>query len=245
MGSTRLPGKVMREFYNGEPMLDAQLKRLFKIKEDMPDVEIIVATSDKSTDNQIADFARPRAACFRGSEDDVLGRFYDAARRFDLDTIVRITADCPLVDPTEVVRGIITFEDGGVDYFSNAQPNRDAVHGFDVEVFSYDLLARAHFTARDASEREHVTPFMYVPGSRVRRCTFASPVHWQDFVGLVAQRCTCPGGPHPNLSVDALEDFEVVRGIYVACVEKHGVRFSMQDVYNHLAGASAPAEAQG
>jgi len=247
MGSARLPGKVMREFYDGRPMLGAQLTRLLKVRDHVPDVKIIVATSTESADNLIVDFARSRTACFRGSEDDVLGRFYDAARWFSLDTIVRITADCPLVDPAEVVCGIVTFEAGGLDYLSNAQPDRFTVHGFDIEVFSYDLLTRAHFMARSGTEREHVTPFMFAPstGARVGAGVFASSVRWQDFTGLAPQRCQCPGGPHPNLSVDTLEDFELVKNIYAACVEKHGVGFSVQDVYNHLAGASVPVEAQG
>ena len=156
MGSTRLPGKVMREVA-GRPMIDLLLERLARATW----VDgIVVATSDNPADDALAEHVRALGhACFRGSEKDVLARYYHAAKEARADVVVRITGDCPLVDPALVDEVIALFERAGVDYASNTEPPTFP-DGLDVEVFRFAALERAYQEAKQPHEREHVTPFL-------------------------------------------------------------------------------------
>lgn len=157
MTSTRLPGKVLMKIA-GKPMLWYVIKRtrLAKLINC-----VVVATSIDSTDNQIVDFCRiHKINYFRGSLDDVLSRYYHAARKYKADVIVRITADCPLVDGKLVDKGLKIFKRKKVDYLSNTI-ERTFPRGFDFEIFTKKTLIRMHKNAKDATEREHVTPYIY------------------------------------------------------------------------------------
>jgi spore coat polysaccharide biosynthesis protein SpsF (cytidylyltransferase family) len=157
MNSTRLPGKVMRDVA-GKPMLGRvldQLGRATRIS------RIVVATSDSNLDDQIADFCHTVSIpCFRGSEDDVLDRYFQSAVSANAQVIVRLTGDCPLLDPRVVDRCVETFLNGGCDYVSNTI-HRTYPDGLDTEVFSFEALERAHTDAKWKSEREHVTPYIW------------------------------------------------------------------------------------
>jgi glutamate-1-semialdehyde aminotransferase/spore coat polysaccharide biosynthesis protein SpsF (cytidylyltransferase family) len=125
---------------------------------------IVVATSEIPDDDAIADFCAGRGiSCFRGSESDVLDRYYKAAQTFDSSVVVRITADCPFTDSRVLERGVKKFRDGGYDYLSNTLqiPYPD---GLDMEVFSAECLAAAWREARLPAEREHVTVYMRTSG---------------------------------------------------------------------------------
>jgi spore coat polysaccharide biosynthesis protein SpsF len=159
MGSTRLPGKVMLPLM-GEPILHFLINRLQKVK---LVAQIVIATTEKTNDDVIAEFCESsNIACFRGSEDDVLSRYKAAADAFGGQIIVRITSDCPLIDPALIDLIIVSFlmTHPPADYVSNTL-ERTYPRGMDVEVFSYESLAIADKEAKLLSEREHVTPFIY------------------------------------------------------------------------------------
>ena len=156
MGSNRLPGKVMRKI--GEvTMIELVLRRLSRAT--LID-QIVVATTLQPTDKQLADHVTSLGyAVSRGSEDDVLDRFYQAAAEHKADVVVRVTADCPLIDPAIVDTVIRAFLDQQVDYMSNVSPPTFP-DGLDVEVFSFAALKRAADEATETPQREHVTPYL-------------------------------------------------------------------------------------
>lgn len=157
MGSTRLPGKVLKLLKN-KTVLSHVIDRCRSIK--LAD-EIVVATTILPTDDSIEKEALQLGAkCYRGSEDDVLSRYFEAATECNADVIVRITSDCPLIDPyvsNEIINRFLTNE---VDYCSNTII-RSYPRGLDTEVFSYSVLEKAYYQAKLSYEREHVTPYIY------------------------------------------------------------------------------------
>lgn len=156
MGSSRLPGKVMRTI-GGDTMIALLLARLARAAEID---EIVVATSVAEADTALAEHvAALGVACSRGSEHDVLARFAAAAAAHGADIVVRITGDCPLVDPALVDQAVRAFKDGGVDYLSNVSPPTYP-DGLDIEVFTSAALARAQRETESAHDREHVTPYL-------------------------------------------------------------------------------------
>lgn len=162
MGSTRLPGKVLRLLGN-TTVLGHVVRRVQRAS----NVDaVVVATTNSNRDDAIIEEARRLGAgVYRGSEDDVLSRYRHAAQQVAADVVVRVTADCPLLDP-EVLQGMVARfleqrrRGARVDYLSNTL-ERTFPRGLDVEVFTYEALARADAEARDAAEREHVTPYLY------------------------------------------------------------------------------------
>ena len=161
MGSSRLPGKVMRAV-DGEPMIDILLTRLSQAKELD---QIVVATSDSPGDEVLA--AHVTAAgylCVRGSRVDVLARYMKAAEACGAEVVVRITGDCPLIDPELVDQIVRGFHESGLDYYSN-NLNPTYPDGLDAEVFSIAALRRAHREAHTDYDREHVTPYLKAPGN--------------------------------------------------------------------------------
>lgn len=154
--SSRLPAKVLRPIL-GRPMLSRQLERLRRCR--CID-QLLVATSDDPSDQPISKLCAAEAvACFRGSLDDVLDRYYQAAKPFRPSHVVRLTGDCPLADP-ELIDRVIEFHlQGGYDFVSNAiEPTFP--DGLDAAVFRFRLLEQAWREAQLPSEREHVTLFM-------------------------------------------------------------------------------------
>ena len=160
MGSSRLPGKVMKSVA-GLPMIEVLLKRLSK--SELID-KIVVATSiDVANLPLVKHVSSLGYACFQGSEQDVLERYVMAAEKSGADIIVRITGDCPLVDPELVDSVIEQFNSTNVDYVSNSispmYPD-----GLDIEVFRYDSLLKAAKLTHESFDREHVTPFLRTSG---------------------------------------------------------------------------------
>lgn len=172
MTSTRLPGKVLLPLA-GEPMLTRLIERLRRVRRADG---IVVATTTNTSDDPIAALcALLGVPCHRGSEHDVLSRYADAARLYGADVVVRITSDCPLIDPALIDQTIAAYDEGGSDYVSNMLPPTWP-YGMAVEVFSAAALAQAHAEATQAAEREHVTPFLYWHPERYRLRNVASPV---------------------------------------------------------------------
>ena len=154
--STRFPGKVLKKI-NNQTVLEILIKRLSKSKNIS---KIIVACSNNSKDKAIVDVCNKLGVdYFVGSENDVLDRFYKAAKKYKGRNIVRITADCPLLDYKIVDNVISNFFLKKVDYASNINPSTFP-DGLDVEVFKFSALKEAHINTRQSSEREHVTPFI-------------------------------------------------------------------------------------
>jgi spore coat polysaccharide biosynthesis protein SpsF len=160
MKSTRLPGKVLEDIA-GLPMI----KRIITRVSTTPDIaKVIIATTTEPEDDILADWVASnygKNACFRGSEHDVLDRYYRCANLFNADFIVRITADDPLKDSSIIQRAInYLYADPSLDYISNTiVPTYP--EGLDVEVFKFAALERAWQEARLPSEREHVTPYIW------------------------------------------------------------------------------------
>ena len=158
MGSTRAPNKVLADIA-GKPMLAHVLERTARSRVDA----VVVATTGKPEDDVLARWVPDSglADVFRGSEHDVLDRFWRAARHAHADVIVRVTADDPLKDPQVIDRALSLLEaDASLDYVSNTL-NPTFPEGLDIEVFSFAALDRARSEATLASEREHVTPYIW------------------------------------------------------------------------------------
>jgi spore coat polysaccharide biosynthesis protein SpsF len=165
-GSTRLPGKVLMEAA-GRTMLEHHLDRF-----DASGLDVYVATTDGPADDRIAELAERRGvAVFRGSEQDVLSRFAGCARANDLDVVVRVTSDCPLIDGVVVAEGVTRFlqlrDENGDDVYVSNTLERTFPRGFDFEVFAASVLNRADREATVQSDREHVTPWLYAGAHRL------------------------------------------------------------------------------
>jgi spore coat polysaccharide biosynthesis protein SpsF len=158
--SMRLPRKVLKElpYGSGITVLEQVLRRLKKISQLD---SIVVATTTSTEDNNIVSIAeRHSVQWYRGSEEDVLARYYLASKENGLDIVVRITADCPCIDP-EVVDSVIERHISTKADFTSNVLNRTFPHGLDTEVINFDALEKAHFQAGQAFEREHVCPYIY------------------------------------------------------------------------------------
>jgi spore coat polysaccharide biosynthesis protein SpsF len=158
MGSTRLPGKVMMKVDNDHTILHYVLTQLQNSK--LLD-KIVVATTDLEEDDKIEKFVLDLGIdCFRGSSADVLDRYFKCAQKFMFSSIVRITADNPLIDPIIVDETIQKFNSGSYDFVTNCL-TRTFPYGTEVEVFSFKALQKGWQEATKPSEREHVTPYFY------------------------------------------------------------------------------------
>ena len=162
MSSTRLPGKIMRKYKNFT-ILDILIQRLKK----SPKVKkIIIATTKNKKDLPIINYCKKnKIEFFRGSEDDVLERYYQTAKHYKLKNLVRLTSDCPLIDIKTLNHMIDYFEKNKIDFYSNTVPHPCKFpDGADIEIFNFKTLKKSHFSAKLQSEREHVTFFMWKTG---------------------------------------------------------------------------------
>jgi len=194
MGSTRLPGKVLMTV-GTEPVLARVVHRLRRAA--LID-GIIVATSDRPADDAIVrECNRLQVACFRGSENDVLDRYWQAAQWCGAEAIVRITSDCPLIDAELVDETIQAFLSHSADYTSNAL-ERTYPRGLDAEVFTIATLERTWRAAREAYEREHVTPYIYEHPELFRLVSVRDERDYSAY----------------RLTLDTHEDLQLIRTIY-------------------------------
>ena len=161
VSSTRLPGKILKEA-GGMSLLEYEIRRVRRAK---TIDKIVIATTDKPEDDRIAQLSEKfDMECFRGLEDDVLDRYYQCALKYpEYDTIVRLTGDCPLIDPHLIEDVIKFFGNGDYDYVSNANPPTFP-DGMDTESFTRESLKTAWREARLLSEREHVTLYIVKSG---------------------------------------------------------------------------------
>lgn len=212
MGSSRFPGKVLEDLA-GHPMLWHVVNRVRRAKS----VEkVVVATTDHSGDDPIAEFCRSEGvACFRGDENDVLDRFYQAAKLHQADVVVRVTADCPLIDPAVIEKIVNRFARGDCDYACNVI-RYTYPDGLDTEVFSFTALERAWREADKPSEREHVTPYLRTDKFRTANVESEIPVSPADY----------------RWTVDHPADLEFVRKVYAAF--PGNAKFGYRDVFDLL-----------
>jgi len=208
MTSTRLPGKILKTVC-GRTLLDYHVSRL---NQSQTIDQLIIATTVNATDDRIGEFCRTRGiTCVRGSEDDVLARYFQAATEYPADVIVRVTSDCPLIDPDlvdQVIRYFLKHRDQ-YDYVSLG--SGDFPRGLDVEVFSNAALEKAHSHGHEQHQREHVTPYIYREGSEFRCGSF--PAHQKS--------------GHHRWCVDEPSDFDLVSRILNAFEGRDD--FSWQD----------------
>jgi spore coat polysaccharide biosynthesis protein SpsF len=193
MGSTRLPGKVLMDL-GGKTVLArvvARLRRAILID------QIVVATTDSVIDNAIIrECQRLQVEYFRGSENDVLDRYYQAANSCEAQIVVRITADCPLID-AEVVDDVIRVLLSRGDYASNTLA-RTYPRGLDAEVFTIAALERAWQDAHEPHQREHVTPYFYEHTEIFELTSLRGRIDYSRY----------------RWTLDTAEDLELLRTIY-------------------------------
>ena len=157
MGSTRLPGKVLLDL-GGKTVLARVVER---VRRSRTASQVIVATTPEADDNRVIEECRRLSVeTFRGSEDDVLDRYHQAATRADVDVVVRICSDCPLIDPGIIDRTVEEFLKSSTDYASNAL-DRTYPRGLDVEVLTCQALERCWREAKLFYQRSHVTAYIY------------------------------------------------------------------------------------
>jgi spore coat polysaccharide biosynthesis protein SpsF len=220
MGSTRLPGKVLLDLA-GRTMLARVVRRVSRAS--LVD-DVVVATTTLPDDDPIVDEChRLSVSCFRGSPLDVLDRFHRAAVASRADAVVRITADCPLVDPEVIDRVIRAFLDGRPDYAANVL-RRTYPRGLDTEVMTAAALARAWREATEPYQRTHVTPYLYQHPEAFR---LLSVTGGQDL-------------SHGRWTVDSEQDLEFVRAVYGRM--DGGDAFSWHEVCRLLAEQPSLAE---
>lgn len=165
MGSTRLPGKVLRPLA-GRPMLEHVIER---VRRAARVDEVLVATTTNPEDAEIMALCQELGcASFRGDEQDVLDRYYQAARASAATVVVRITSDCPLIDPAIIDEVLTVLVKSGADYASNIAPTRTFPRGLDTEAFTFTTLERCWREASEPASREHVTAYIYRHPERFR-----------------------------------------------------------------------------
>lgn len=196
MGSTRLPNKVLKDLC-GKPVLQHIINRVSKSRY----IEkIVVATSIEEEDNKIEKFLKTQhIKCFRGSQNNVLERFYQCAKEYEGKTILRLTSDNALIDP-EII-------DEGIEFFRN-RPEIDYLYyreglplGMAVEIFTFDALKRAYKEAIDKECLEHVTPYLYRNKEKFRALRAASIGQDRSYL---------------RWTMDTQEDYQLIQNIYTS-----------------------------
>ncbi|QYK69659.1 MULTISPECIES: cytidylyltransferase domain-containing protein [Paenibacillus] len=208
MGSTRLPGKVSLDLL-GVTVLERVVERIKKVKQIN---KIVVATTDLTADETIVNLAhKAEVEVYRGSESDVLKRYYEAAVTYNADVIIRITSDCPVIDPVIIDELIKNYIMGSYDYVSNTI-ERSYPRGLDAEVFSFASLEKAHLEAKSTEQREHVTPYIYQNPDRFSMLSVTCAKDYSNY----------------RWTLDTTEDWELIQQIYTYF--KDWDSFNWQDI---------------
>lgn len=195
LGSTRLPGKVMLDLC-GKPVLQRVIERV--LKSEFLKESVLIASTVSESDSKIAQFCCGLGIpVFRGSEDDVLDRFYQSAKRMKAENIVRITADCPLIDYRVIDQVIRLHEKSGSDYTANVLKHTFP-DGQDTEVFKFSALEKAWKEAALKSEREHVTPYIWKNTSLFSHANLEAAENYGDM----------------RWTLDNQSDFELISAVY-------------------------------
>lgn len=216
MSSTRLPGKIMLPLC-GEPALYRMLER---VKQCRNMDEIVVATSTLPCDDQIEEACNKwGVAVSRGSDDDVLERYYAAAKAHPADIYIRMTSDCPLIDPGYFDKEIEFFMENNYRYINNGVGAAQWTFpvGCGCEVFTAELLDEAHENSTEQYEHEHVTPYMYKKQTSIGKYPYKRNVS------------------HFRLTLDTPKDYEVITKVYEALYKpENGNTFCLEDILDYL-----------
>ena len=214
IGSTRLPGKVMKKICD-KTVLEHVVDRLKRVKNID---KIVIATTILEQDNSIVEEAkRLGTTYFRGSQEDVLSRYYYAAKENNADIIVRITSDCPLID-SEVTEQVIEYYMNNrdkYDYVSNTI-ERTYPRGLDTEVFSFLAIEKAFNKATSTRDREHVTPYIWDNPEMFFLSQYKNNIDYSNL----------------RWTLDTIEDFELITNIYKYLYSKNGNVFNMENILN-------------
>ena len=213
MSSSRLPGKILADIA-GQPMLQRVYLRASRA---VSVHETVFATTTDPSDDRVAEYCDFSGMPFaRGSLYDVLDRYYQVARRYDAGVVVRITADCPVIDPALIDSVVRTLLEGGFDFACNRLPppqHRTFPIGLDVEACTYDALQQAWEKAREPQQREHVMPWFYEGAELVSESrtleTGTSPRGYK----IALLQHTSDFGTY-RWTVDTAEDLEFIRQVY-------------------------------
>lgn len=226
MGSSRLPGKVLADI-GGQTMLFRVVER---VRQARTIGKVVVATTDLPEDDQVARFCEEAAIpCFRGSAIDVLDRYYQAAKALHAENIVRITADCPLIDPVVVDRVVHAYLGQAECEYATNTMQYTYPDGLDTEVFSFRALEEAWQQAKNPLEREHVTPYIRTIGVARKN-------------GHSLLQVSHEGGDIPaglRWTVDEAADLEFVRAVYARLAQQGGKGFGLHDILALLAADPA------
>ncbi len=198
IGSTRLPGKVLKLLGPNETILDVLIKRLKLCKQVN---EIIIATSPAKENQKIIDLVSIyNVPHFIGSEENVLERYYQTAKKFKIDIVVRITSDCPFIDPKVVDDMVVFYKNNKYDCVNNSRDAPNFLDGTNLEIISFKILEKIYHLAKSKFEKEHVTIFLYNHPEMFSIYFYYLP-DLKHFEGL-------------KLSVDWMEDLILCRIIY-------------------------------
>jgi spore coat polysaccharide biosynthesis protein SpsF len=215
VGSTRLPGKVLKKIYD-KTVLQHDIERLQRVENIS---KLVIATTESKQDNQIIDeCTRLNVKYFRGSEQNVLSRYYFAAKENNADVVVRATSDCPLIDPqtTEKIIDFYLKHQDIYDYVSNTI-DRTYPRGLDTEVFSFQALEKAFFSASKEYEREHVTPYIYQHPEEFKIFQYKNDKDYSDY----------------RWTLDTEEDLKVIELIYEGLYFKNEA-FDFDDILQFI-----------
>lgn len=213
IGSTRLPGKVLKKIQN-KVVLDYVIDRLKTCKK-IDDIVLAITTNKK--DDVLEKYAKDKRINYiRGSEEDVLSRYYEAAKKYNADIIVRITSDCPLIDPKIVDEIITKHIEKNADYTANII-ERTYPRGLDTEVFNFKVLEENHKNAKEKYYREHVTPYIREHPEKFKLQSIVAQ-------GKIKR-------PDIRITLDTKEDLELISKI-ISHFDK--IDFNTEDVINYL-----------
>lgn len=221
MNSSRLPGKIMMDLC-GKPVIWHVYERLKKCREVD---EIIIATTDSAVDDSFVSYLQSQNIHFyRGSEEDVLDRYYCAAKDHNMDIIVRITADCPLIEARivdELCKVIKRTEypivtNIGISNVSSKSMERTFPRGLDAEVFRFSLLEEAYLNGKEKYHKEHVSPYMYENCKNIFNLK-----NEKDYSNY-------------RWTVDTIDDFKLVEIIYNHFYKKSQHNFHMEDIIKFM-----------
>lgn len=211
MSSSRLPGKVLLPLANRPVLWHVHHRLQFSQKID----KIVIATSSASSDDPIETFCKDsQIECFRGSLDNVLDRFYQVASLYKADHILRITADCPAIDPAIVDEVISGYFNGNYARYGLGGEFPD---GLDCTIFSFEILKKAFENATLPSEKEHVEPYMTKMAELYKQGAY------EKFQGL----------QHHRWTLDEPKDYELLKNIFNELF-RQGAPFSSEDILGYL-----------
>lgn len=215
MTSSRLPGKILLPIL-GKPTLELLIERLLRVKRID---EIVVATTTNNSDDVVEELAHNLGVgCYRGSEDDVLDRVLKAARLYQADIIVEITADCPLIDPETIDILLDIYLRNSYDYVSNTL-KQTYPNGLDSQVFSLKTLEEVASLTQDPVDHEHVSLYIYEHPEHYSLYNLESKLD-ERYWDL-------------RLTVDTKEDFDLIKNIFEE-LYPHNPSFNLDDILNYL-----------